>query len=138
MDSETTDLKDNQTWTIVDLPPGESPFGYKWAYKVKYHANGSIERYKAWLVAKDYTLLKGVDYFDTFSPISQITILRVLLSLASIKHWNLEKLDVNNTFLHGYLHEEAYMSLPPGYYNVGSNQVCKLSKSLYGLKQTSS
>ncbi|CAJ2645753.1 unnamed protein product [Trifolium pratense] len=114
MQEEIDALNANNTWSIVDLPKGKVPIGCKWVYRVKYHANGSIERYKARLVVKGYTQLEGVDYFDTFSPVAKLTTVKTLLALASIKGWYLEQLDVNNAFLHGDLHEEIFMSLPPG------------------------
>jgi hypothetical protein len=90
MNAELLALDENKTWSVVDLPHGKVPVGCKWVYKVKYHANGSIERYKARLVAKGYTQLEGVDYFDTFSPVAKITTIMVLLALPSIKGWHLE------------------------------------------------
>lgn len=105
MNIELQALAKNHTWDVVDLPSGKQPIGCRWVYKVKYKADGSIERHKVRLVAKGYRQLEGVDYFDTFSPVAKLTTVRILLSIAAIKGWHLEQLDVNNAFLHGNLHE---------------------------------
>ena len=137
MEAEITALEENHTWTLVHLPPNITPIGSKWVYKIKRHADGTIERYKARLVAKGYTQTEGLDYFDTFSPVAKMTTIRTLLALASIKGWHLHQLDVNNAFLHGDLQEDVYMQVPADVHTTHPNQVCKLLKSLYGLKQAS-
>ena len=75
--------------------------------------------------------MEGLDYFDTFSPVAKVTIVRLVMALASINHWILRQLDVNNAFLHGDLHEYVSMQLPPGVSTSKPNQVCNLSKSLW-------
>jgi Reverse transcriptase (RNA-dependent DNA polymerase) len=105
-------------------------------YKIKYHSNGKIERYKARLVVKGYTQTYGIDYQETFASVVKLNIVRILLSIAVNKKWNLHQMDVKNAFLQGTLEEEVYMSLPPGHAQEGNtNLVCKLRKSIYGLKQ---
>ncbi|KAM7506655.1 hypothetical protein LguiA_017108 [Lonicera macranthoides] len=138
MDEEMRSLKKNGTWNIVELPPGKRLVGCKWVYTVKHKADGTIKRYKARLVAKGYTQTHGIDCLETFAPVAKINTVRVLLSLATNLDWLLQQFDVKNAFLHGDLEEKVYMEFPSGYEVPVEhrNKVCKLKKSLYGLKQS--
>ncbi|KAL0460027.1 UNVERIFIED_CONTAM: Retrovirus-related Pol polyprotein from transposon RE1 [Sesamum latifolium] len=136
MQQEIQALEKNQTWDIVDLPTGKKAIGCKWVYKVKLNPDGSIERYKARLVAKGYNQVEGVDYIDSFSPVAKAVTVRTLLAVASGNRWPIHQVDINNAFLHGFLDEDIYMTAPDGY-QISSGKVCKLKRSLYGLKQAS-
>ena len=137
MERELNALQKNDTWVLTTLPPGKKALSSKWVYKTKYKADGSIERHKARLVIRGFAQVKDKDYKHTFSPIAKITTVRVLIGLAAAMNWDLHQLDINNAFLHGFLEEEVYMLPPEGYFHAQPGQVCKLQRSLYGLKQAS-
>lgn len=117
-------------------------------YKIKYYSDGSVDRYKLHLVAKGHTQHYGVDFRDTFSPVTKITTVRCLFSVAAIYHWHLYQMDVKNAFLQGDIDEEIYMFLPLGFRSqgkiqeglrnkreLGTRNLSRLINSLYGLKQ---
>jgi hypothetical protein len=105
-------------------------------FKEKLRPDGTIERYKARLVAKGYTQKEGEDFFDTYSPVAQLTTIRVLLSLAASYGLIIHQMNVKTTFLNREVEEEIYMDQSDGFIANGQEgKVCKLLKLLYVLKQ---
>ena len=137
VDAEYKSLMDNETWELVELPPNRKAIGSKWVFKAKYGEDGSIEKFDARLVAKGFAQKYGVDYEETFSPVVNFSSIRTILAMAVQKGWHVHQMDVITAFLNGDLNEEIYMQQPDGYKKTGDEElVCRLRKSLYGLKQS--
>ncbi|KAK8919208.1 hypothetical protein KSP39_PZI021074 [Platanthera zijinensis] len=137
MKEELRALHKNNTWKLVDLPPGKRTVGSRWVFTIKQNQDGIVERYKARLVAQGYTQAQGIDYQDTFAPVAKMNTIRILFSCAASRRWDLLQFDIKNAFLNGDLEEEVYMDIPPGLVIKGSERkVCRVLKALYGLKQS--
>lgn len=136
MDEEFNALIKNKTWILVNLPSGKQAIDNRWIYKIKMKSNGEVERYKARLVIRGFTQRYGVNYFETFSPVVKFTSIRAILAIAASKGMQIKQFDVKTAFLNSDLEEEVFMRQPKGYED-NSGRVCKLQKSLYGLKQAS-
>ena len=135
-DSEHGSLQDNTTWDLVPLPKDKKAVGSRWVFKVKRNGDGSLDRYKARLVAQGYSQEKGIDYEEVFSPVVRYTAIRSLLALGNALGLEMHQMDVKTAFLQGELDTEIFMKQPPGYVDSSKpDYVCKLNKSIYGLKQ---
>eukprot|EP00253_Pinus_taeda_P013227 PITA_13227 len=136
MDAEFQSLQKNHTWILSDLPEGKNPISCKCVYKVKYKADGTLDKYKARLVARGFSQKEGIDYEETFAPTAKVSTIRLVLALAAQFKWKVHQMDVKSAFLNGDLQEEVYMTQPPGFKIASQEQkVCRLAKALYGLKQ---
>ncbi|KAE8731263.1 hypothetical protein F3Y22_tig00002840pilonHSYRG00865 [Hibiscus syriacus] len=138
MVEEMESLNHNRTWELVPLPEGKKSIGCKWVYKKKPAVTEKEgEKFKARLVAKGFSQQKGVDYNEIFSPVVKHTSIRAVLALVASWDLHLEQMDVKTAFLHGDLEEQIYMRQPEGFTQPGNEHlVCRLKKSLYGLKQS--
>lgn len=127
---------ENRTWELVELPEKRKPIDCKWVYKTKRDANGNTVRHKARLVIKGCTQRHGIDYAETYAPVVRYTSIRYLLSIAVRYDLEIDQMDAVTAFLQGELNETIYM-LQPECFSDGTSKVCRLKKSLYGLKQAS-
>ena len=135
MQDEFNALRINHTWDLVPRPTDAPVIRCMLLLRHKFHADGSLQRYKARLVVNGKTQQIGVDCDETFSHVVKPTTIRTVLSLAVSKSWPIHQLDVKNVFLHGNLEETVYMHQPPGFVDPSAPyHVCKLQNSLYGLK----
>jgi histone deacetylase 1/2 len=136
MKKEGKSLKEHGTWTLEQLPIGKEALTARWIFKIKYDANGNIERYKARLVIRGFEQVKHIDFEEIFAPVLRMDALRILLALVALHDLECHQMDVDTAFLNGDLEEEVYMYQPKGLEENGKEHlVCKLNKALYGLKQ---
>ena len=137
MEEEMESLRKNDAWDMVTLPDGRIPIHSMWVFKNKTNSVLRVKKFKAWLVAKGYSQVKGVDFGEIFSPIYKLTSIRLIIYFVATSDLEIEKMDVKTTFLHGYLEGGIYMKHHEGFTLKGKEEMlCRLIKSLYGLKQS--
>lgn len=136
MSNELTALMRHNTWELVPAPQGVNLVGCRRIFRIKRKSDDYVDRFKARLVEKGYNQPPGLDYLETFSHVVKPATIRTVLSIAVMQGWSLRQMDVNNAFLHENLDEDVFMSQLPSFVNsTKPGFVCKLKKSIYGLKQ---
>ena len=137
MEKEMESLASNDVWDLVKLPESRKAVGSKWVFKLKTGADGSVQRHKARLIAQGFSQKFGFDYDETFSPVIRFESIRMMIALAVQNGLKLHQMDVTTVFLNGELKEEMCMKQPEGFITKGQEHlVCKLKRSIYGLKQS--
>jgi hypothetical protein len=135
MQEELNNFKRNDVWHLVPRP-NQNVVGTNWVFRNKQDEHGVVTRNKAWLVAKGYSQVEGLDFDETYAPVVRLESIRILLSYATYHGFKLYQMDVKSAFLNGPIKEEVYVEQPPSFEDSEyPNHVYKLSKVLYGLKQ---
>jgi hypothetical protein len=138
MKSKIRSMYDNQVWILVDIPSDRKAVENKWIFKKKIDMDGNVTIYKARLVAKGFRQIQGVDYDESFSPVTMLKSIQILLAIAAYFDYKISQMDIKTTFLNGNIKEELYMVQLEGFVDPkDANKVCKLQRSIYGLKQAS-
>ena len=129
-------IQEDGTWTVhdmSDLLAGRQPVGTKWVFKIKHNADGSVERYKGRIIAQSYSQIEGVDYDETFAPVTRYDSLRLIIALATPLGLDTDQVNIKSAFLNGDRVAEIWMVPPPG---IGLNRmIVRRNKALCGLKQ---
>ncbi|GJS87283.1 calcineurin B-like protein 4 [Tanacetum coccineum] len=136
MASEIDSILQKHAWELVGLLSGCKPLGYKWIIKKKMKVDGTIDKYKARLTIKGFRQQEGLYYFDTYS--TRITPIKMILAIVALRNCKVHQMDVKMTFLNGDLEKVLYMNQPEGFMAPRlESKVCRLVKSLYGLRKAS-
>jgi hypothetical protein len=136
-DAELASIKQQQTWSLGNIPRNRRPVKCRWVFAKKYDRHGNVKRYKARLVAKGFTQKYGTDFVETFAPVVKFKSIRTLVAIAASLGMKVFQDDVPVAFLRGKLKEEIWMDQPPGYQLGSAKQKLLLHKTLYGLRQSS-
>jgi hypothetical protein len=135
MQEELNNFTMNEVWNLVPCP-GQNVVGIKWVFRNKQDEHGVVTRNKAWLVAKGYSQVEGLDFDETYAPVARLESIRILLAYPTYHGFKLYQMDMKSAFLNGPIKEEVYVEQPPGFEDSEyPNHVYKLSNALYGLKQ---
>ena len=135
MKAELESMDSNQVWDLVEAPANIKPIGCKWVYKRKRGYNGKVKTFKARLVAKVHTQRESIDFEETFSLVAMLKSIRILLSTVAYLDFEIWLMDVKTALLNGNLEDDIYIQQPEGFVTSRKgNLVCKLQKSIYGLK----
>jgi hypothetical protein len=131
---EWLSLVGNNTWTLVEKKPLMKVIPCKWVYTIKTDGKGKFDRFKARLVAGGHRQTEGVDYNETYAPVTKNATVRTLLAVAAHRAWDVQQIDIKTAFLHGKMDTEVHMLQPPGFVD-GVENVVRVDKSMYGFKQ---
>ena len=129
MKDELQAVHNNNTWELLPQPSKINVVSSKWVYHIKYKEDCSINRFKAHLVAKDFTQVSRVDYDETSSLMVKPTIIHLVIALSLLFSWSMCQYDVKNEFLHGHVTEMVYMEQPSGFIDFFS-WVCVFIKDI--------
>jgi hypothetical protein len=136
--AELSSLEINKTWSVVERPKNANVVSSKWVLRIKKNAAGEVEKYKARLVARGFTQIHGVDYYDTYAPVARLASFRLLLAMANRNGWPADSFDFDSAYLNSVLADDEviYLEQPPDFSSGDPRKkVFRLHKALYGLKQ---
>jgi len=130
-------------WELAQLPPGKRAIGSRWVFKVKQKPDGSIDKFKGWIVTQGFSQVRGIHYNKVFASMARMAVMRTVITLAVMEDLELDSMDVSMAFLNGEIDAEIYMKIPEGLGVDGEPApgedpkcwVIRLLKGLYSIKQ---
>jgi len=126
--------KNLDVYDIVPQPKGQKVIGSKWVFCIKRGPDGSIQKYKAWIVAQGFTQVKSIDFNQTFASVAKFSSLRTVFALAAKHNLEVHQMDIKATYLNTHLKEDIYIKAPPSF-DIPNGHILRLKKGVYGTKQ---